>query len=158
MLLIFINNIPPARRLGILTLFNFANATVFFAGSALGGLLLSLGGADKPAYMVLFLASSLARAAVLAWFALKPSHAAAALPGSQHKEATAAEPAESPVLRPTVAAVRSQTGAPADVAALSGVTAAVAATTTSSTAVPSTAAGAVGSVPESVAQTTNAAA
>ena len=157
MLLIFIDNIPPARRLGILTLFNFANATVFFAGSALGGLLLSLGGADKSAYMALFLASSLARATVLAWFALKPAPAPVAAPGRQQSQTTPT-PATSPVLQPAVVASLPQGALAASAVALPSGAAAVPLTAHNAPAVPSTAAVPATLMPESVAQSTGAAA
>ena len=158
MLLIFIDNIPPARRLGILTLFNFANATVFFAGSALGGLLLSVGGADKSAYMALFLASSLARAAVLAWFALKPAPAPVAAPRSQQSQTTAPTPATSPVLQPAVVASVSQGALAASAVALPGGAATVPVTAHSAPAVPSTAAVPASLMSDSIAQSTSAAA
>jgi MFS family permease len=62
-LLLFFATIPRAKRVGVLTVFNLLNAAAMVAGSALGGLLLWLWGADHGAYGVVFVVSSLARAA-----------------------------------------------------------------------------------------------
>lgn len=65
-LLLFFEGIPAEKRVAVLTVFNLANAAAFFAGSILGGALLSAFGASPAGYAVLFAASTVARLASLA--------------------------------------------------------------------------------------------
>ncbi len=88
MLLLFFEALPGDLRVGLLTVFNLANSTAILAGSLLGGALLATLGADRQAYLTLFLVSSVARAAALPLLAYMPK-AAVVL---QAKVPAAAEP------------------------------------------------------------------
>jgi MFS family permease len=94
MLLLFFEAIPSRRRVGVLTIFNLANSTAFFAGSIIGGTLLTALGAGRQAYLVLFMVSSLSRAAALLLLARVPQQAAELL----------AEPARTPATQPPLGA------------------------------------------------------
>jgi MFS family permease len=64
-LLLIIESIPAAKKINILTVYNFANALAIVGGSFLGGYLLTIFGGGRHAYVMLFLASTLARATAL---------------------------------------------------------------------------------------------
>jgi MFS family permease len=65
-LLSFFDSIPRNKRVGILTIFNVANAGAIVVGSLLGGTLLGALGAGRGAYAMLFAASAVARFGALA--------------------------------------------------------------------------------------------
>ncbi len=65
MLLSFFETIHPAERTSVLTTFNFAHAAATAGGSLLGGGLLAWYGKSPEAYLLLFAASSVARAVAL---------------------------------------------------------------------------------------------
>jgi predicted MFS family arabinose efflux permease len=65
MLLLLFEAIPRQKRLGVLTVFNVANAAAIAGGSLVGGTLLATFGAGTAAYVALFAASSVARVAPL---------------------------------------------------------------------------------------------
>ncbi|MFH1265598.1 MAG: MFS transporter [Planctomycetota bacterium] len=65
MLLLFFETIPNSKRLSILTVFNLAYALAIVAGSVVGGLILVTLGASREAYLAIFAASTIARAAAL---------------------------------------------------------------------------------------------
>ena len=64
-LLLFFETIPSEKRVGVLTVFNLANAAAVVLGSALGGAVLAVFSASRGAYLALFAISALARAAAL---------------------------------------------------------------------------------------------
>jgi MFS family permease len=64
-LLLIIESIPAAKKINILTIYNFANALAIVGGSIIGGYLLTVFGGGRHAYLMLFLVSTLARAAAL---------------------------------------------------------------------------------------------
>jgi len=74
-LLLFFEAIPRQKRVDALACFNLANSAATVAGSLLGAGILAVWGADRPAYVVLFLVSTLARAAALAVLVRVPSRA-----------------------------------------------------------------------------------
>lgn len=63
MTLVFVNAIPMARRIGILTLYNLVNAVAILVGSLGGGAILWLAGQSRDAYLLLFALSAIARVA-----------------------------------------------------------------------------------------------
>ena len=63
--LLFFESIPEQKRTSVLTLYNLANSAAWVAGSALGGLLLYALGAERRAYLLLFVLSSVGRAMAL---------------------------------------------------------------------------------------------
>ena len=65
MLLVFVENIPADCRVGILTLFNLANALAILVGSLIGGAILSVVGETRETYWLLFTFSSLGRGAAV---------------------------------------------------------------------------------------------
>ena len=64
-LLLFFETIPSEKRMGVLTIFNLANAAAIATGSFLGAGILAAIGANRQAYLVLFLVSTLTRSAAL---------------------------------------------------------------------------------------------
>ncbi len=60
-LLMFFEAIEPRQRIGMLTLYNFGNASAMVAGSLVGGLLLTLWGANAGGYLAVFALSCAAR-------------------------------------------------------------------------------------------------
>jgi MFS family permease len=64
-LMLFFKTIPREKRVGVLTVFNLANAAATAAGSLVGGGLLAALGASRGAYLTLFALSTVARAAAL---------------------------------------------------------------------------------------------
>ena len=64
-LLLIIESIPAAKKINILTVYNFANAVAIVGGSFIGGYLLTVFGGGRHAYLMVFLVSSIARAAAL---------------------------------------------------------------------------------------------
>ena len=64
-LLLFFETIPSEKRMGVLTIFNLANAAAIAIGSFLGAGILAAIGANRQAYLVLFLVSTLTRSAAL---------------------------------------------------------------------------------------------
>jgi MFS family permease len=74
-LMLFFETIPREKRIGVLTLFNLANAVATAAGSLLGGALLAMFGTSAETYLVLFAISALARAAALVLLVPKPAGA-----------------------------------------------------------------------------------
>jgi MFS family permease len=61
MLLMFFEAIPQRDRAGVLTLYNFGNATALVIGSLIGAGILQTLGESHHSYLVLFALSSLAR-------------------------------------------------------------------------------------------------
>jgi MFS family permease len=70
--LLFVETIPREKRVHLLTVFNFANASATAAGSLLGGALLLWLGAGRETYLALFALSTLARAGALVLLLRKP--------------------------------------------------------------------------------------
>lgn len=64
-LLLIIESIPAAKKINILTVYNFVNALAIVGGSFIGGFLLTAFGGGRHAYLIVFLISTLARAAAL---------------------------------------------------------------------------------------------
>jgi MFS family permease len=64
-LLLIIESIPAAKKINILTVYNFANALAIVGGSFIGGYLLTVFGGGRHAYLMVFLASTMARAVAL---------------------------------------------------------------------------------------------
>ncbi len=64
-LLLLLEAIPRAKRLGVLTVFNVANGAAIAGGSLVGGALLAAFGSTAEAYATLFALSTIARAAPL---------------------------------------------------------------------------------------------
>ena len=64
-LLLFFETIPSQKRVGVLTVFNLANAGAVVVGSAIGGAMLALSSASRGAYLAVFAVSALARAAAV---------------------------------------------------------------------------------------------
>jgi hypothetical protein len=64
-LLLFIETIPRHKRVEVLAWFTLANAAATAGGSLLGAGLLAACGADRRAYLILFLVSTLARATAM---------------------------------------------------------------------------------------------
>jgi MFS family permease len=60
-LLLIIEAIPAAKKINVLTVYNFVNALAIMGGSIIGGYLLTAFGGGYHAYFVVFLASTLAR-------------------------------------------------------------------------------------------------
>ncbi len=54
MLLVFVDTIPAAHRVRVLTIYNLANAVAIFAGSMTGGAILAVLGETHQAYVTLF--------------------------------------------------------------------------------------------------------
>ena len=65
MLLLAFETIPREKRVGMLTVYNMANATAILLGSLVGGSILALLGEVRKAYWLLFLVSSTARLAAI---------------------------------------------------------------------------------------------
>jgi MFS family permease len=65
MLLLAFETIPRHQRVGMLTVYNMANATAILVGSLIGGSILALMGEVRHAYWLLFLVSSGARIAAI---------------------------------------------------------------------------------------------
>lgn len=65
MLLLAFETIPREKRVGMLTVYNLANATAILLGSLVGGSILAIGGEARHAYWLLFLVSSAARVAAI---------------------------------------------------------------------------------------------
>jgi len=80
MLLLFFEAIPSQRRISVLTVFNFANASALVLGAILGGALLVVLGTHRETYLVIFLVSSLARGASLLLLVRLPQVQVAAKP------------------------------------------------------------------------------
>ncbi len=74
-LLLFFETIPRDKRIGVLTVFNLANAVATCAGSLLGGALLLVLGTTGQAYLLLFALSTVARAAALVLLVRVPAKA-----------------------------------------------------------------------------------
>jgi hypothetical protein len=64
-LLLFFETIPTEKRMGVLTIFNLANAAAIACGSFLGAGILAAMGTNRQAYEVLFVVSALARGGAL---------------------------------------------------------------------------------------------
>jgi MFS family permease len=64
-LLLFFETIPTEKRMGVLTIFNLANAAAIASGSFLGAGILAALGTNRQAYLVLFVVSALARGGAL---------------------------------------------------------------------------------------------
>jgi MFS family permease len=64
-LLLILEAIPAAKKVNILTIYNFANALAIVGGSIIGGYLLTAFGGGCHAYLMVFLASSIARLTAL---------------------------------------------------------------------------------------------
>lgn len=71
-LLLLFDSIDPARRISVLSAYNFANASAMIAGSLIGSVLLRAGGGESL-YALVFLASALGRGAVLGLVARLPA-------------------------------------------------------------------------------------
>jgi MFS family permease len=73
-LLMFLGDIPQARRTSLLTLYNFANSAAWCVGSIAGGIYLASGAASYHSYHQLFLISGVGRLAclILLWRVLAP--------------------------------------------------------------------------------------
>jgi MFS family permease len=97
-LLMFFETIPSQKRVGVLTVFNLANAGAVVAGSAVGGAVLAACSASRAAYLALFLISAVARAGALVMLVRVPRSVPAS-PAAQ--EAPAAQPLRQPVFRPS---------------------------------------------------------
>lgn len=65
MLLQFFRQIPSQQRVGILTLYNLGNSAAMVAGMLIGALILRSLGSTQEAYLTVFVASSVFRAAAL---------------------------------------------------------------------------------------------
>ena len=65
MLLLAFETIPREKRVGMLTVYNMANATAILVGSLVGGSILAVLGEVRHAYWLLFLVSSTARVAAI---------------------------------------------------------------------------------------------
>lgn len=76
-LLLFFETIPSGKRMGVLTIFNLANAAAIAAGSFLGAGILAAMGTNRQAYLVLFVVSTLARGAALLLLVRLPRTASA---------------------------------------------------------------------------------
>jgi len=74
-LLLFFETIPRQKRVDVLACFNLANSAATAAGSLLGAGILSVWGANRQAYVILFLLSTLLRAAAIVLLARIPSRA-----------------------------------------------------------------------------------
>ncbi len=64
-LLLFFETIPRQRRVDVLAWFNLANSAAIAGGSLLGAGVLAVMGANRPAYMILFVLSTITRAAAI---------------------------------------------------------------------------------------------
>jgi hypothetical protein len=64
-LLLILGSIPAAKKISILTIYNLVNALALVGGSFIGGYLLTVMGGGRQAYLLLFLASTVARAVAL---------------------------------------------------------------------------------------------
>jgi MFS family permease len=109
-LLLIIESIPAAKKINILTVYNFVNAMAIVGGSFIGGFLLTAFGGGRHAYLMLFLISTLARAAALLMLVKLPIR----LPGVGRSPAAASvrtvvstpPVAARPVLKPASVASR----------------------------------------------------
>jgi MFS family permease len=72
MLLVFFEKIPKSQRLGLLTIFNIANAAAIALGAIAGAAVLSLFESTRGGYYVLFALSAMARMAPLLLLARMP--------------------------------------------------------------------------------------
>jgi MFS family permease len=63
--LVFFEQVPARERTAVITIYNLAVALATVAGAACGGLMLLALGADRTAYMAVFLASCLLRLAAI---------------------------------------------------------------------------------------------
>lgn len=63
--LVFFEQVPPRERTGVITIYNLAVAIATVAGAACGGLMLHALGADRTAYVTVFLTSCLLRLAAI---------------------------------------------------------------------------------------------
>ena len=88
-LLLFFEAIPSEKRLGVLTVFNLANAGAVVAGSAVGGVVLAVCSASREAYLALFVISAVARAAALVLLVRVPRLAVARSAAAETSVATA---------------------------------------------------------------------
>jgi MFS family permease len=100
-LLLFIENIPFAKKVNVITIYNLANAGAIMGGSLIGGGLLWACGGGSAAYHTVFLASTLARIAALLVLVQAPALAARKLSDLIGK--TLSDKVESPtvLLRPS---------------------------------------------------------
>ena len=71
-LLLFFETIPRQKRVDVLAFFNLANSAATAGGSLLGAGILAALGANRPAYLVLFALSTIARAAAIVLLARIP--------------------------------------------------------------------------------------
>jgi len=74
-LLLFFETIPRQKRVDVLAYFNLANSAATAAGSLLGAGILAAWGANRHAYVILFLLSTAARAAAIVLLVRVPSRA-----------------------------------------------------------------------------------
>jgi len=74
-LMLFFETITHEKRISILTVFNLANAMATAVGSLLGGALLLIAGASGTTYLLLFVLSTVARAAALVLLVRVPAAA-----------------------------------------------------------------------------------
>lgn len=79
-LLSFFERIPPHGQTSVLTLYNLANATAVVTGSAVGGLLLRGFGEETTGFVAIFVVSTVARVAMLAFLRRVPELADAGGP------------------------------------------------------------------------------
>jgi hypothetical protein len=84
-LLLFIETIPQRKRVEVLAWFNLANSAAIAGGSLLGAGVLALFGSDGRAYCILFVLSTIARAAALGVMMRLPA-------GSMHREGSSVVP------------------------------------------------------------------
>jgi MFS family permease len=75
-LLLFIESIPFAKKMNVMTIYNLANAGAIMGGSLIGGWLLYSCGGGSAAYHTVFLASTLARIGALLILVHAPARAA----------------------------------------------------------------------------------
>ena len=76
-LLLLFETIPRQKRVDVLAFFNLASSTATAAGSFLGAGILAVWGANRHAYLMLFLLSAIARAAAIVLVARIPARVAA---------------------------------------------------------------------------------
>jgi MFS family permease len=114
-LLLFFKTIPSEKRVGVLTAFNLANAAAIAAGSAIGGILLSVFASGRDAYLALFLLSTATRAIALVFLVRMPRVVPARRPavpmplGSLPAYARVRTSSPKPLLGPSFAAGRART-------------------------------------------------
>jgi MFS family permease len=81
-ILLFFDTIPTERRMGVLTVYNVFNSLGFFVGSLLGAAMLTMLGADRHAYYLLFASSTVVRIATVLVLVRRPARAARPQPQS----------------------------------------------------------------------------